>query len=333
MKIIVTGGAGFIGSNLILYWLEKYPDTQIMNLDRLTYAANPAYLNQLKTNPNYKLVEADIANRVVVREIINNFRPDGILHLAAESHVDNSINNPEPFVLTNVVGTFNLLEEFRQLWMQSPDEYPMKRFHHISTDEVYGSLGNDNYFDENTPYAPNSPYSATKAGSDHLVRAYHHTYAMNTVMTNCSNNFGPNQHDEKLIPTIIRSAIGHKPIPIYGTGENIRDWLFVHDHCTAIDMVYHKGQNGESYNIGSRNEWKNIELARLICDIMNELVAEGPGNDYRNLITFIKDRPGHDKRYAINPAKVETKLGWKSQNEFKASLTSTIRWYLEKYRL
>ncbi len=331
-KLLITGGAGFIGSHLIRHWLKNHSDAEILNLDKITYAANPAYLDTIKANPKYKFIKADIANREEVKNIINSFQPDGIIHLAAESHVDNSINNPEPFVFTNIVGTFNLLEEFRQLWIKHPDKYPNKRFHHVSTDEVYGSLGIDNYFDEKTPYAPNSPYSATKAGSDHLVRAYYHTYNMNTVITNCSNNFGPNQHNEKLIPTIIRSAINHKPIPIYGTGENIRDWLFVDDHCTAIDTIFHTGKNGETYNIGSRNEWKNIELARLICDLLNEMVGNGPNNDYNNLITFVTDRPGHDKRYAINPTKLENELHWKSQNEFRASLKFTINWYLEKYK-
>lgn len=332
MKLLVTGGAGFIGSNLILYWLKNYPDDKILNLDKLTYAGNLDNLDSVKDNTNYRFVKADIAKRADVKDVINKFCPDGVIHLAAESHVDNSIKDPEAFVLTNLLGTFNLLEECRQLWNRDPVTFKGKRFHHVSTDEVYGSLSHSGSFTESTRYAPNSPYSATKAGSDHLVRAYYQTYQMNISISNCSNNFGPHQHEEKLIPTVIRNALAKQPIPVYGTGKNIRDWLFVEDHCHAIDLVFHKGRSGETYNIGSHNEWGNIDIVRKICDILNKIVGEGPKGDYKNLITFIADRPGHDFRYAINSGKIEKELGWKPLVDFETSLQTTVRWYVEKFQ-
>ena len=332
MNLVITGGAGFIGSNLITYLIEKYPDYKILNIDKLTYASNPSYLNKVKDHNNYTFRKIDITDRVALREVFRRFSPDAIIHLAAESHVDNSISGPEPFVLSNVVGTFNLLEECRQIWSQSKRPLEEFRFHHVSTDEVYGTLGKEGYFTETTPYAPNSPYSATKASSDFLVRAYHHTYGLNAVTTNCSNNFGPNQHDEKLIPTVIRTALAGNPIPVYGKGENIRDWLYVKDHCRALDMVFHQGRAGETYNIGGHNEWMNIELVQKIADQLNEIVGEGPDGDYKNLITFVTDRPGHDLRYAIDPAKIETELGWKKEHDFDTNLGETVRWYVQKYR-
>jgi len=333
MNLVITGGAGFIGSNLIVHLIEKHPDYKILNIDKLTYASNPSYLNKIKDHNNYTFRKIDITDRAALREVFRRFRPDGIIHLAAESHVDNSISGPEPFVLSNVVGTFNLLEECRQMWKDSDRPFEEFRFHHVSTDEVYGTLSRDGgYFTEQTPYAPNSPYSATKAGSDFLVRAYHHTYGMNVVTTNCSNNFGPNQHDEKLIPTVIRTALAGKPIPVYGKGENVRDWLYVKDHCQALDLVFHEGKPGEAYNVGGHNEWMNIELVRKIADQLNNLVGEGPDGDYKNLITFVTDRPGHDLRYAIDPTKIETELGWKKEHDFDTNLGETVRWFVEKYR-
>lgn len=330
-RIIVTGGAGFIGSNLILYLLESHPDYHILNLDKLTYASDPAYLESVKDSKRYSFKKLDLVDRNAVQDMIRKFKPEGIYHLAAESHVDNSIRGPEPFVLSNVVGTFNLLEECRQFWRENGDQGTLNRFLHVSTDEVYGTLGTEGKFTEETPYAPNSPYSATKAGSDFLVRAYHHTYGMNVVTTNCSNNFGPHQHDEKLIPTVIRKALNHAPIPVYGKGENIRDWLFVTDHCRALDMVFEDGQEGETYNIGGDNEWKNIDLVNLICEILDESVGEGPEDGYASLIQFVEDRPGHDYRYAIDISKIETDLGWQPGGHFREKLRETILWYVGRF--
>lgn len=331
MKILVSGGAGFIGSNLILYLMEKYPDYQILNIDKLTYASNLRYLDRIKDKNGYTFSKTDIVDRNALHEVINRFRPEAVIHLAAESHVDNSIKGPEPFIMSNVVGTFNLLEECRRLWQGEPEQFTNSRFHHVSTDEVYGSLGSEGYFTEETPYAPNSPYSASKAGSDMIVRSYFHTYDMNVVTTNCSNNYGPHQHDEKLIPTVIRTALQKQSIPVYGKGENIRDWLYVLDHCRAIDLVFHKGRAGETYNIGGHNEWKNIDLVHKICDILNDEVGEGPENDYNSLISFVTDRPGHDKRYAIDATKLETELGWGNTQDFDADLKATVLWYINKY--
>jgi len=330
MRILVTGGAGFIGSNLILYLHEKYPDYEFLNLDKLTYASDLSYLDEVRDSNRYRFSKIDLVNRSAVRDIVQKFRPQGVVHLAAESHVDNSIAGPEPFIHSNVVGTFNILEECRELWneMGTPEK---NRFLHVSTDEVYGTLQDEGYFTENTPYAPNSPYSASKAGSDFIVRSYFHTYGMNVVTTNCSNNYGPHQHEEKLIPVVIRTAIKHKKIPVYGKGENVRDWLFVKDHCKALDVVFHTGKAGETYNIGGNNEWKNIDLVRHICQILNEEAGEGPEGDYASLISFVTDRPGHDYRYAIDASKIRDELGWEPSRHFDDMLRETVTWYLEKY--
>jgi len=328
--IIVTGGAGFIGSNLILHLHESYPDYTIVNVDKLTYASDLKFLDEVKDSARYQFKQVDIVDRNAVKELIRDVKPEGVFHLAAESHVDNSISGPEPFVMSNVVGTFNMLEECRQFWKET-GQFETGRFLHVSTDEVYGTLGAEGFFTETTPYAPNSPYSASKAGSDMLVRAYFHTYHMNVVTTNCSNNYGPHQHDEKLIPTVIRTALAGKPIPIYGKGENIRDWLFVRDHNRALDMVFHKGRSGETYNIGGHNEWTNIELVRKICAILDEKVGKGPEGKYANLISFVTDRPGHDMRYAIDPTKIEQELGWKNTQHFDRELGITIDWYVNRY--
>jgi len=331
MKLIITGGAGFIGSNLILHLLKNYPDIEILNIDKLTYASDLNYLNEVKSQERYSFLKLDLVNREHVRKALQDWNPDGVMHLAAESHVDNSIAGPEPFVLSNVLGTFNILEECRQLWQENSQDFKKNRFLHVSTDEVYGTLGKTGYFTEKTPYAPNSPYSATKAGSDMLVRSYFHTYGMNTVITNCSNNFGPHQHDEKLIPTVIRNALHHRSIPVYGKGGNVRDWLFVEDHCQALAKTYFKGKRGEPYNIGGGNEWKNIDLVKLICTILNEETGDGPDGDYSNLISFVTDRPGHDYRYAIDASKIKNELNWNPSENFKENLRKTVRWYIQKY--
>ncbi|MEX1062962.1 MAG: dTDP-glucose 4,6-dehydratase [Balneolaceae bacterium] len=332
MRLIITGGAGFIGSNLTLFLHDNYPEIEIFNIDKLTYASDGQYLKPLKTSKRYHFSKIDLSDRKAVRDVVRKWMPDGVIHLAAESHVDNSIRGPEPFVLSNLVGTFNILEECRQLWGEKSDDIKkFQRFLHISTDEVYGSLGNTGSFTEKSSYAPNSPYSATKAGSDFLVRSYFHTYRLNVVITNCSNNFGPHQHDEKLIPTVIRKALLQQPVPVYGKGDNVRDWLSVMDHCRALLTVFFEGKAGEQYNIGGGNEWKNIDLVRLVCDILNEEVAEGPDGDYKNLITFVNDRPGHDYRYAVDASKIRKELGWIPSGGFREKLRSTIQWYIAKY--
>ena len=331
MKILVTGGAGFIGSNLILHLHKKYPDVSIVNLDKLTYASDLSYLKPLENSDRYTFIQADIVDREKVREIIQTEKPDGVIHLAAESHVDNSIKGPEPFIYSNLVGTFNLLDECRLLWLDGDKPGADKRFLHISTDEVYGTLGETGAFSETTAYAPNSPYSASKAGSDFLVRSYFHTYGMNTVITNCSNNYGPHQHDEKLIPTVIRKALAKEPIPVYGKGENVRDWLYVGDHCSALSTVFFDGKAGEQYNIGGDNEWQNIELVRHICTILNEEVGEGPDGDYASLISFVTDRPGHDFRYAVDASKIKRELGWNPTQDFDALLRTTVVWFVKKF--
>ncbi len=328
----MTGGAGFIGSNLILRLYEKYPDWEIFNIDKLTYASDQSYLKPLKDSGRYYFKKVDLVNRNELHDVIKTFRPQGVFHLAAESHVDNSIKGPEPFIQSNIVGTFNILEECRQLWKKDEKSWKNNRFLHVSTDEVYGELEDDGYFTETTPYAPNSPYSASKASSDFIVRSYYQTYGMNVVTTNCSNNYGPHQHDEKLIPVVIRNAIKHNDIPVYGKGENVRDWLFVHDHNDALDVAFHKGKAGESYNIGGNNEWKNIDLVRTICDILNEEIGEGPEGDYKNLITFVEDRLGHDFRYAIDASKIKNELGWEPSQDFNGMLRQTILWYVNKYK-
>lgn len=330
-SILVTGGAGFIGSNFIPFFLDKYSDYQLINLDALTYAGRLENLSEVEGHPRYTFVEGDIQNRELVQFLFRKYDIRGVVHFAAESHVDNSISGPEAFVRTNVMGTFTLLDVARHHWMEAPftfrEGYQESRFLHVSTDEVYGSLGETGYFTETTPYAPNSPYSASKASSDLLVRSYFHTYGMNVVTTNCSNNFGPKQHEEKLIPVVIRKAISQEPIPIYGDGKNVRDWLYVLDHATGIDAAFHRGKSGEVYNIGSRNEKNNLELVEEICRLLDQ-IKPLEGKKYREFITFVKDRPGHDRRYAIDPTKLETQLGWKPQSDFPTTLKETILWYI-----
>lgn len=332
MKIIVTGGAGFIGSNLILHLLEKHPDWRIYNIDKLTYASDTSYLNAYRDSERYHFKKVDLVNRDEVHDVVHSFKPDGVFHLAAESHVDNSIKGPEPFIQSNIVGTFNILEECRQLWAENEDSWKKNRFLHVSTDEVYGTLGKEGFFTEDTPYAPNSPYSASKAGSDMIVRSYFHTYGMNVVTTNCSNNYGPHQHDEKLIPTVIRKALNEEAIPVYGKGDNVRDWLYVQDHCEAMELVFREGMAGENYNIGGNNEWQNLELVHNICDILNEEAGRENGADYKDLINFVTDRPGHDFRYAIDAGKIKQELGWEPSGDFEGMLRQTILWYIQKYR-
>ncbi|WP_345969911.1 dTDP-glucose 4,6-dehydratase [Sulfurimonas sp. HSL1-6] len=335
-SILVTGCAGFIGSNFVPYFMEKYPDYHIVNLDLLTYAGNLDNLKEVKGDERHTFVKGDICNRELVEYLFTTYDVRGVIHFAAESHVDNSIKNPGVFVQTNVNGTFTLIDVAYKQWMEKPfvykEGYEGCRFHHISTDEVYGTLGAEGLFTEETPYAPNSPYSASKAGSDMVVRSYHHTYGMNTVITNCSNNYGPKQHDEKLIPTIIRKALAGEEIPIYGDGKNIRDWLYVLDHCKGIDLVYHTGKNGEVYNIGGRNERTNNYIADKVCEILDELNPTAAGS-YKELIHYVEDRAGHDRRYAIDATKIETELGWKADENFETGIVKTIEWYLEKYKV
>ncbi|QEE48768.1 dTDP-glucose 4,6-dehydratase [Flavobacterium alkalisoli] len=331
--ILVTGGAGFIGANFVEYFLEENKDILLVNLDKLTYAGDLANLKEAEGNPNYKFVQGDICDRELVNKLFKEYDFRGVIHFAAESHVDNSISGPEAFIKTNVVGTFNLLDAARNHWMDAPNQYKEEykdcRFHHISTDEVYGTLGAEGLFTEETPYAPNSPYSASKASSDMVVRSYFHTYGMNVVTTNCSNNYGPKQHQEKLIPTIIRKAVSGENIPIYGKGDNVRDWLYVLDHCKGIDLVYKNGRAGETYNIGGRNERNNLYIANKICDLLDTMHPRKEGR-YNELITFVKDRPGHDLRYAIDATKIENELGWKADENFETGIVKTIEWYLQK---
>ncbi len=334
-NILVTGGAGFIGSNFIPYYLEVHPKVHIINLDLLTYAGDPENLKELEANPNYTFVKGDIRNYSFLEELFNTYDFDGVFHFAAESHVDNSITGPKAFIETNVNGTFNLIEVARKKWMEAPfkvkDGYSTNRFHHVSTDEVYGSLGKTGLFTETTPYAPNSPYSASKASSDFLVRAYFHTYGLNVVTTNCSNNYGPKQHNEKLIPTIIRKALRQEPIPIYGDGKNVRDWLYVLDHCKGIALAYQQGKAGETYNIGGKNERNNLYIVDKICSILDDQQPAANGTSYKELISFVKDRPGHDQRYAIDATKIETELKWQADEDFESGILKTVDWYLEKY--
>jgi dTDP-glucose 4,6-dehydratase len=335
--ILVTGCAGFIGSNFVPYFLEKYKEYNLVNLDLLTYAGNLDNLKECEDNPRYKFIKGDICNRELVEFIFNEYDIRGVIHFAAESHVDNSIKNPGVFIETNVNGTYTLVDVAKKYWMNKPfdykEEYQNCRFHYISTDEVYGTLTDDpkDLFHETTPYAPNSPYSASKANSDMIIRSYVETFGMNCVITNCSNNYGPKQHDEKLIPTIIRKALSNEPIPIYGDGKNIRDWLYVLDHCKGIDLVYHKGLKGETYNIGGRNERTNLQIVDRICSILDEKIPKE--NSYKDLITFVEDRAGHDRRYAIDATKIENKLGWKADENFNTGILKTIEWYLGKYKL
>jgi dTDP-glucose 4,6-dehydratase len=333
-SILVTGGAGFIGSNFVLYFLNKYKDYQVINLDLLTYAGTLDNLEEEQNNPRHIFIKGDIQDRGLVEEIFNRYEVSGVIHFAAESHVDNSISGPEAFIKTNVFGTFTVLDVARRHWMESPFKFKTgkenNRFLHISTDEVYGTLGATGLFTEQTPYAPNSPYSASKASSDLLVRSYHHTYGMNVVTTNCSNNYGPKQHQEKLIPTIIRTALAEKPIPIYGDGKNVRDWLYVLDHAKGIDLAFHKGKSGHTYNIGGRNERNNNQIVETVCSILNQLSPRKNGKPYQELITYVQDRAGHDKRYAIDASKIETELGWRADEHFESGILKTIKWYLEK---
>jgi dTDP-glucose 4,6-dehydratase len=335
-NILVTGGAGFIGANFVPYFIENNSEYHLVNLDLLTYAGNLENVSEVENHPRYTFVQGDICDRNFVEDLFQKFQFHDVIHFAAESHVDNSISGPEAFIKTNVLGTFNLLDTARKLWMSAPNQYNVgfenSRFHHVSTDEVYGTLGETGLFEETTPYAPNSPYSASKAGSDMIVRSYFHTYGMNVVTTNCSNNYGPKQHDEKLIPTIIRKAIKGENIPIYGDGKNVRDWLYVLDHCKGIELAFKKGKSGETYNIGGRNERNNLYIVDTVCSILNELQPKSEGK-YQDQITFVKDRPGHDLRYAIDATKIETELGWKADENFESGIKKTIEWYLKKFQV
>ncbi len=323
--ILITGGAGFIGSHVVRLFVNKYPDYKIVNLDKLTYAGNLANLTDIEKKPNYEFVKGDIVDAPFINALFEKYQFDGVIHLAAESHVDRSITNPTEFIFTNIVGTVNLLNAARSIWKENPEN---KRYYQISTDEVYGSLGAEGYFTETTAYDPRSPYSASKASADHLVRAYHHTFGLPVVISNCSNNYGPYQFPEKLIPLCINNIKHGKPLPVYGKGLNIRDWLYVEDHAKAIDLIFHKGGNGETYNIGGNNEWCNIDLVKKLCEIMDSKLNREPG-DSAKLITFVKDRAGHDLRYAIDAFKLQKELGWQPTIRFAEGFEQTIEWYLE----
>jgi len=323
--ILITGGAGFIGSHLVRLLVNKYPDYLIVNADKLTYAGNLENLKDIENKCNYRFEKADITNNGQLTALFEKYHFDGVIHLAAESHVDRSISNPMEFIQTNIVGTVTLLNVTRDFWK---DDYTGKRFYHISTDEVYGSLGSTGLFKEETAYDPRSPYSASKASSDHLVRAYYHTYGFPVVISNCSNNYGPFQFPEKLLPLFIHNIKNNKPLPVYGKGENIRDWLFVGDHTNAIDTIFHHGKNGETYNIGGNNEWKNIDLIHLLCTIMDSKLGRAPGES-KKLITYVKDRAGHDLRYAIDASKLSRELGWNPVTNFEKGMEQTVDWYLK----
>ncbi len=323
--ILITGGAGFIGSHVVRLFVNKYPEYHIINLDALTYAGNLENLTDLDQSPNYTFIKADIRDAEAIDALFEKYPITGVCHLAAESHVDRSIAEPMAFITTNIIGTVNLLNAARKAWTGN---FEGKRFYHISTDEVYGSLGSEGFFVETTPYDPRSPYSASKASSDHLVRAYFHTYGLPVVITNCSNNYGQNQFPEKLIPLAINNIKHMKPIPVYGKGENIRDWLYVIDHARAIDLVFHKGNNGETYNIGGFNEWTNISLIHVLCEIMDRKMNRPPGTS-ASLITYVKDRAGHDLRYAIDATKIQKELGWEPSLQFAEGLEKTVDWYLD----
>jgi dTDP-glucose 4,6-dehydratase len=323
-RLLVTGGAGFIGSNFIRYWVARHPEDRIVNLDALTYAGNPENLAEIEAAPGYRFEHGDIADAACLARLFADEGIDTVVNFAAESHVDRSILGPEAFIRTNVQGTFTLLEAARKAWGSARD----RRFLHVSTDEVYGSLAPDEPpFTESRAYAPNSPYSASKAASDHLVRAWHHTWGLPVLTTNCSNNYGPYQFPEKLIPLVILNALEGRPIPVYGDGRNVRDWLYVEDHCRGIEAVIEQGIPGEVYNIGGGNEWCNLDIVNLVCERLNELQ---PGaDDYRNLISFVKDRPGHDRRYAIDAAKIRRELDWEPRHDFRSGIEQTLRWYLD----
>lgn len=324
-NILVTGGAGFIGSHVIRLFVNKYPHYRIVNLDALTYAGNLENLRDVDNAPNYVFEKGNVLDRPFVQTLFDKYEIEGVIHLAAESHVDRSINNPLAFVETNVLGTVSLLSVARDAWK---DQLEGKRFYHISTDEVYGSLGEEGFFTETTPYDPRSPYSASKASSDHFVRAYFHTYGLPAVLSNCSNNYGSHQFPEKLIPLVIHNICQNKALPIYGDGKYTRDWLWVNDHAAAIDVIFHNGKTGETYNIGGNNEWKNIDLVEKLCDILDELLGR-PAGTARQLITFVKDRPGHDRRYAIDASKLRRDLGWEPSVKFEEGFRQTARWYLD----
>jgi dTDP-glucose 4,6-dehydratase len=323
-KILITGGAGFIGSHVVRLFVNNYPNYQIINLDKLTYAGNLENLKDIENKPNYTFVKGDIVDADFIQNLFQEHQFDGVIHLAAESHVDRSISNPNEFVYTNIVGTLNLLNAARTIWKDNLDG---KTFYHISTDEVYGSLGEEGMFTETTAYDPRSPYSASKASSDHLVRAYYHTFNLPIKISNCSNNYGSHHFPEKLIPLMIHNIKNNKPLPVYGKGENVRDWLWVEDHARAIDVIFHKGKVGETYNIGGHNEWKNIDLVHLLCNIMDKKLGRAEGESAK-LITYVKDRAGHDLRYAIDATKIKNELGWTPSITFEVGLEKTVEWYL-----
>ncbi|TDG37672.1 dTDP-glucose 4,6-dehydratase [Pedobacter changchengzhani] len=324
-KILITGGAGFIGSHVVRRFVTNYPQYEIVNLDKLTYAGNLENLTDIENKPNYRFVKADIADAVAMNGLFEKENFDAVIHLAAESHVDRSITDPTAFVITNVIGTVNLLNAVREYWK---GDYDKKRFYHVSTDEVYGALGDEGMFTETTAYDPHSPYSASKASSDHFVRAYHDTYGLDCVISNCSNNYGSNHFPEKLIPLAINNIKNNKPVPVYGKGENIRDWLWVEDHARAIDVIFHQAKTGETYNIGGHNEWKNIDLINLLCSIMDEKLGRQAGTSAK-LITYVTDRAGHDLRYAIDSTKLQNELNWVPSLQFEEGLAKTVDWYLE----
>ncbi len=332
MKLLVTGGAGFIGSNLVHQVIDRPEVECLVNLDCLTYAGHLANLEKVSRHPKYVFEKVDLRDKAAVLEVVRRHAVTHVMHLAAESHVDRSITGPGDFIHTNVVGTFNLLEACRACWLDPASPLRLtaqaSRFHHVSTDEVYGSLGATGLFTETTPYAPNSPYSSSKASSDMLVRAYHHTYGLPTVITNCSNNYGPYQFPEKLIPVVIQSVLARKPVPVYGDGMNVRDWLYVRDHAEALWVVLTRGGIGETYNIGGHNEWANLRIVELICDLIDEMAPQLGGSS-RKLITFVKDRPGHDRRYAVDASKIQKDLGWVPAHRFEQGIRETVRWYLD----